>query len=155
MTTQFLDPRDAAPSTPAPRILIGGALIGALGAMSFSLAIGSFVVGSTHRLQPSSAVEAATLVGATPTFVVAGLLHLAIAAALVAGGRRLRAAAVAAAAIAAIVAIGAAVMLLIGFDPTGGARAGHPTTDGVAVLLIAAAMYAGAALIAGPVPADD
>ena len=155
MTTQFRDHRDAAPSTPAPRILVGGALIGALGAMSFSLAIGSFVVGSTHRLQPSSAVEAAALVGATPTFVVAGLVHLAIAAALVAGGRRLRTAAVTAAAVAAVVAIGAAISILVGFDPTGGARAGHPRTDGVAVLLLAAGMYAGAAFIAGPVPAED
>lgn len=155
MTTQFLDRRNAAPSTPAPRILVGRALIGALGAMSFSLAIGSFVVGSTHRLQPSSAAEAAALVGATPIFVVAGLVHLALAAALVAGGRRLRSIAVGAAAIAAIVAIGAAMMRLTGIDPTGGEWVGQPTTDGVAALLLAAGMYAGAALSAGPVPAED
>jgi len=154
MTTQFLDHRSTSPSTPGPRLLIGGALIGAVGAMSFSLAVGSFVVGSTHRLQPASAAEAASLVAGVPAVFVAGLIHLAIAAALVAGRRRLRSAAVAAAAVAAIVALVAATMLLTGFDPTGGTHAGHPTTDGVLVLLLVAGMYAGAALVAGPVPVE-
>ena len=72
----------------------------------------------------------------------------------VAGRRRLRSAAVAAAAVAAIVALVAATMLLTGFDPTGGTHAGHPTTDGVLVLLLVAGMYAGAALVAGPVPVE-
>jgi hypothetical protein len=58
--------------------------------------------------------------------------------------------AVAVAALAAITAIGWAGTLLIGFDPFGGTRAGHPTTHGVAVALFAAAAYGIAALLAAP-----
>ena len=154
MTAQLHVRHNTSPAPPAPRNLVAGALVGAVGAISFSVAVGSFVVGSTHRVEPSAAAEAATLVAAVPTFVLGGLIHLAIAAALVAGGRRLRSAAVALTVVAAIGAIGSAVMLLTGIDPSGGVRAGHPTTDGVAVLLLAAGTYAVAALLAGPRATD-
>jgi hypothetical protein len=150
MTAQLLDRHSASPDLPAPRNLVAAALVGAVGVISFSVAVGSFVVGSAHRVQPSSAAEAGNLVAAVPTFVVGGLVHLAVAAALVAGRHRLRTVAVALTVVAALVVIGSAVMLLTGIDPSGGVRAGHPTTDGVAVLLLAAATYAGAALMAVP-----
>jgi hypothetical protein len=150
MTAQLRERPNAAPALPAPRNLVAGALVGAVGAISFSVAVGSFVVGSTHRVEPSSAAEAATLVAGVPAFVIGGLVHVAVAAALVAGGRRLRSAAVALTVVAAIFAIGSVVMLLAGIDPSGGVGAGHPTTDGVAVLLLAAGTYAVAAFLAGP-----
>ena len=149
MTALLLDRNDTSPALPAPRNLVAGAMVGAISVISFSVAVGSFVVGSTHSVQPSSAAEAASLVAAAPTFVIGGLVHLAVSAALVAGGRRLRSAAVALTVVAAIVAIGSVVVLLAGIDPSGGVRAGHPTTDGVAVLLLAAGTYAVAALLAG------
>jgi drug/metabolite transporter (DMT)-like permease len=157
MTAQFLDHRAAAPADPTaplPRHLVAGGLIGAVAAVSFSVAVGSFVVGSTHRLQPATATVASSLVAAVPLFVIAGLVHLVLAAALLLGGRRVRMPAVALAALAAIVAIGSAAMLLTGLDPFGGPRAGHPTTQGVAVLLLAAAAYGIAALLANPASAE-
>ncbi len=45
-------------------------------------------------------------------------------------------------------ALAQAAILLTGLDPTGGPHAGHPTTQGVAILLIAAAAYGFAALAA-------
>jgi hypothetical protein len=160
MTAQFLDHRAVSPAAPAGssaplhRQLAAGGLIGAVAAASFSLAVGSFVVGSTHRLQPATAAEASSLVAAVPVYIIAGLIHLALAAALLLGGRRIRMAAVALTAVAAIVAIGSAAMLLGGLDPFGGPRAGHPTTQGVPVLLLAAAAYGIAALLANPASAD-
>ena len=157
MTAQFLDHRAAPPAAstaPLHRHLVAGGLIGAVAAVSFSVAVGSFVVGSTHRLQPATAAEASSLVASVPVFVIAGLVHLALAAGLLLGGRRVRTAAAALAAVAAIVAIGSAAMLLTGFDPFGGTRAGHPTTQGVAVLLLAAAAYGTAALLANPASAE-
>jgi hypothetical protein len=154
MTAQLLGRHDTSSAPPASRNLVAGTLVGAVGVISFSVVVGSFVVGSTHRVQPSSAAEAATLVAAVLTFVVGGLVNLAVAAALVVGGRRLRSAAVALTVLAAIVAIGFAVMLLAGIDPSGGVRAGHRTTDGVAVLLLAARTYAVAGLLAVPDAAE-
>jgi len=158
MTAQFLDRPAAAPAAgstaPLHRHLVAGGLIGAVAAVSFSVAVGSFVVGSTHRLQPATAAEAGSLVAGVPVFVMAGLAHLALAAALLLGGRRVRMAAVALTAVGAIVAIGSAAMLLTGLDPFGGPRAGHPTTQGVAVLLLAAAAYGIAALLANPASAE-
>jgi len=118
------------------------------------MAVGSFVVGSTHRLQAATSAEASSLVAAVPSFVVLGFLHLAIAAALVRGGRRLQGAATIATLLAAVAAVGSAAMLLAGIDPSGGPRAGHPTTQGVNGLLIAAVVYAVAALVARPIAAE-
>ncbi len=157
MTAQFLDHRAAAPAAstaPLHRHLVAGGLIGAVAALLFSVAVGSFVVGSTHRLQPATAAEASSLVAAVPVLVIAGLAHLALAAALLLGGRRVRTTGVALAVVAAIVGVASAAMLLTGFDPFGGPRAGHPTTQGVAVLLLAAAAYGIAALLANPASPD-
>ena len=151
MTAQLPLRPEAAPAAPLPRHLLAGGLIGAVGVVAFSVAIGSYVVGSTHRLQPATAAEASALVAGVPAFVIGGFVHLALTAALVLGSRRVRTAAVALAALAAIAAIGWAVTLLTGFDPFGGPRAGHPTTQGVAVALFAAAAYGIAALLAAPV----
>jgi hypothetical protein len=150
MTAQLPLRSMAAPATPLPRHLVAGGLIGAVGIVAFRVAIGSYVVGSTHRLQPATAAEASALVAGVPSFVIGGFVHLALTAALVLGGRRVRTAAVALAALAAIAAVAWAVMLLTGLDPFGGTRAGHPTTHGVAVPLFAAAAYGIAALLAAP-----
>jgi hypothetical protein len=154
MTAQLPRRHAAAPATPLPRHLVAGALIGAVGIVAFSVAIGSYVVGSTHRLQPATAAEASALVAGVPAFVIGGFVHLALTAALVLGGHRVRTAAVALAASAAIAALAWAVMLLTGFDPVGGTRAGHPTTHGVAVALFAAAAYGIAAVLATPLSTE-
>jgi hypothetical protein len=155
MTAQLRHHGQAAPATPLPRHLAAGALIGSVGAISFSVAVGSFVVGSTHRLLPATAAEASSLVAGVPIFVVGGFVHLALAAALVIGGRRVRIAATVMAAIGAIIAIGSAAMLLTGIDPFEATRAGHPTTQGVAVPLMAAAAYGFAALLAAPASPEN
>ena len=154
MTAQLLQHHQPVFAGPSPRLLVASALIGAVGAVSFSIAVGSYVVGSTHRLQPATAAEASSLVAGVPIFVIGGLLHLVVAAAFLLGGRRIQTVAVAVAALAAIVAVASAAMLLTGIDPFAGARAGHPTTQGVAVLLLATAAYGIAALVAAPAAAD-
>ena len=136
------------PATPTQSRLVSGAIIGSAGAIAFSVAVGSFVVGSTHRYAAATAVEAGELVAAAPSFVVLGLVHLIVAAVLVAGTGRLRDLATTLTSVAAIATASAAVMLLAGFDPSSGPRAGHPTTQGVAVLVLASAAYAVAAVIA-------
>jgi hypothetical protein len=155
MTAQLLQHRQPVSEAPSPRHLVAAALIGAIGAVSFSVAVGSYVVGSTHRFQPATAAEAGSLVAGVPVFVIGGLLHLVLAAALLVGGRRVRTLAVALSGLAAIVAVASAAMLLTGIDPFAGPRAGHPTTQGVAVLLLATAAYGMAALLAGPGAADS
>jgi drug/metabolite transporter (DMT)-like permease len=154
MTALLRQHRPSAPTQPSPRRLLGGALVGGVGAIAFSIAVGSFVVGSTHRLQAATTAEAGSLVAAAPSFIIVGVVHLAIAAAIVRGGRRLRDAATIATVLAAILAIGSAAMLLAGIDPSGGPRAGHPTTQGVAALLLAAVVYAVATVVARPIAAE-
>jgi hypothetical protein len=133
---------------PAPHHLVAGALVGAAGVIAFSIAVGSYVVGSSHRLAPSTAAEASVLLAGTPLFVIVGFVHLAVAAGLVAGRGIARTLALLATGAAAIVAAARAAMLLSGIDPTGGPNAGHPTTQGVAIWLIAGAAYGVAALVA-------
>jgi drug/metabolite transporter (DMT)-like permease len=154
MTALLRQHRSSAPTQPSLRRLLGGALVGGVAAIAFSMAVGSFVVGSTHRLQAATSAEAGSLVAAVPSFVILGVVHLAIAAAIVRGGRRLRGAATIATVLAAILAVGSSAMLKSGIDPSGGPRAGHPTTQGVAALLLAAVVYAVAAGVARPTAAE-
>jgi len=146
MTAFTARPTNAA-SQPDPRRLVAGALVGAAGMVAFSIAFGSWVVGSSH-LRSATAAEASALLAGTPVLVVAGLVHLLVAAGLVAGRDAIRMVAVGVTTIAEIIAMGRAAILLTGLDPSGGPNAGHPTTQGVALLLIAAAAYGIAALAA-------
>jgi hypothetical protein len=140
--------RPDASTQPPPHRLFAGALVGAAGVIAFSIAVGSYVVGSSHRLAPSTAAEASVLIAGTPLFVIVGFIHLAVAAGLVAGRGIARPTALLATAAAAVVAVTRAAILLGGIDPTGGPNAGHPTTQGVAIWLIAATAYGAAALAA-------
>ena len=140
--------RPAASTQPPAHRLIAGGLVGAAGITAFSIAVGSYVVGSQHRLAASTAAEASALIAATPLFVIVGFIHLAVAAGIVAGRGVVRTAALLATGAAALVAVTRSAMLLSGIDPTGGPNAGHPTTQGVAIWLIAAAAYGVAALAA-------
>ena len=144
----------AAPTRLVPRRVVAGAVVASAGVVAFSVAVGSFVVGSSHRFAGSTAAQASALLAETPLFVIAGLVHLAVAIALLAGNRAMRAVALVATVGATIMALAQAAMLLTGIDPTGGPRAGHPTTQGVAILLIAAAAYGFAALAASDAARD-
>ena len=138
-----------APSTPGR--LVAGAIVASAGVVAFSVAVGSFVVGSGHRPDAATAVDAAALVAAVPSLVLVGLLHLFVATVLVIGTGAVRNLATAVIGLAAIVALGRAAVLLIGVDLTDGLRIRPSTTDGVAVLAIAAAAYGTAAIVSGPI----
>lgn len=144
--------RRPTPAAPTPRRLVAGAIVASAGVIAFSVAVGSFVEGSMHRFAAATALEAGALIAATPAYIVIGLLHLLVAAILVAGTGRLRDVATALTGAAAMGMATAAVLLLTGFDPSGGPRTGHPTTQGVAAIVLAAAGYAiAAAAAAGPI----
>ena len=75
--------RSTTSTQPPAHHLVAGALVGAAGVIAFSIAVGSYVVGSSHRLAPSTAAEASVLLAGTPLFVIVGFVHLAVAAGLV------------------------------------------------------------------------
>lgn len=135
-------------SQPAAHRLLAGAFVGAVGVGLFSAAIGSLVAGSRLGLPITTEPQAHALIAGAPYLVGAGFVHVALAAALVLGrGLALRVA-LGATLVAAAAALTRAAMLLTGFDPTGGPTAGQPTTQGVAILVIAAAAYGVAAILA-------
>jgi hypothetical protein len=139
--------RRPTPAAPTPRRLVAGAVIASGGAIAFSVAVGTFVVGSSHR-SAATAVAAAELIAATPSFIALGLAHLVVAAVLVAGTGRLRNVAITLTGVATIATLCAAATRLAGVDSFGGTQAGHPTTQGVGILLLASAAYAVATVAA-------
>ena len=134
---------------PALRRLTGAAVVGGLGVVLFSLAIGARVVGSHEHVQQVASGAADGLLGAIPALVAIGVLHLAVAVGLARGGIVVRLAAVAMTGLAAIVAITAAVMTISGIDPFGWDAGGHPTASGAGLLAIAAVLYGAAAALVG------
>ena len=143
--------RRPTPAPATPGRLVAGAIVASAGVIAFSVAVGSFVVGSGHRLDAATAAQAGALVAGVPLLVLVGLLHLLVATALVIGTGAVRNLATALIGVAAIVAFGRVAVLLTGVDLTDGLRIGPSTTDGVAVLTIAAAAYGTAAVVAGPI----
>jgi len=148
------------PTTPSVPRLIGGALVAAIGIAILSIAVGGYVVGSTHVHVASQADEAARLVGTTPALVAIGLGHLLAALALARGRDLLR---IGAALVAGLMALVAGLMALAaasstamfaaGVDPFGGGHA-HPSPGATALLVVAALAYGTAAVVAGSGPAE-
>jgi hypothetical protein len=151
MTARPALPRAATPLVPGR--VIAGAIVASAGVIAFSVAVGSFVVGSSHRLSPSTASQALALLADTPLFVGAGLIHLVVALALVAGRGVVQLGARVVTTAAALVAFGEAALIVLGPGPVG-PQVGQPATPGLATLLIAGAAYAVAALAASPRDAD-
>jgi hypothetical protein len=137
-----------ASTQPDPHRLVAGVVVGAVGAIVFSIAIGSLVAGSRHGLPITTEAQAHALIAGAPFLALLGFAHLAVAAALALGRGLIRTLALVTTIGALIVALARFAMLLTGFDPTSGPDAGHPTTQGVPVLVMAAVAYAIAAYTA-------
>ena len=141
------------PTTPSVPRLIGGALVAAIGIAILSIAVGGYVVGSTHVHVASQADEAARLVGTTPALVAIGLGHLLAALALARGRDLLRIGAALVAGLMALAAASSTAMFAAGVDPFGGGHA-HPSPGALALLVVAALAYGTAAVVAGSGPAE-
>jgi hypothetical protein len=129
-------------------------LVGGIGVVVISFAIGGHVVGSSHALVAAQAEEARRLVAATPLLVVLGLAHFLAALALLRGRDLSRIAAVLVTGLAALAAAVSAAMFSAGVDPFGPGRA-HASTSSIGLLMLAAFLYGIAAVAAGSGPADD
>ena len=133
---------------PASGRLLAAAIVAAAGMIAFSTAFASWVVGSSHLGPTETANQANALIAGTPLLVAAGIAHLVVATILLNARGAVRTLAVGTTAVAGIAALVRAVILLTGLDPTGGPGAGHPTTQGVVLPLLAAAAYGFAVLAA-------
>jgi hypothetical protein len=147
-------PTVASPPSPSLPRLVAGGLVAIIGVVVFSIAIGNFVVGSSHTVVPAQGDVALRYVAATPLLVVIGLLHLVVALALVRGRDALRIVAVLATGTASLVAASSAAMFAAGIDPFSWSGGGQPTTGGIGLLVLAAVLYGTAAVVAGPGSAD-
>ena len=157
--TAFAAPIQNAPSLidwPSLRRLVGASIVGALGIIAFSVAVGNQVVGSMRTLPAATAAEAHALLGAVPWIAAIGVVHVAVAIALARGGDVVRLVAVAITGLTAVVAGTAAGLTAAGVDPFGWTATGHPAASGIGILAIAAALYAtaGAAVGIGSAEAD-
>jgi hypothetical protein len=141
------------PTTPSVPRLIGGALIAAIGMAILSIAVGGYVVGSTHLHVASQADEAARLVGTTPALVAIGLVHLLAALALARGRDLFRIGAALVSGLMALAAASSTAMLAARVDPIGAGHA-HPSAGILALLVLAALAYGTAAVAAGSGPAE-
>ena len=139
---------------PSLRRLLGAAIVGAIGVILFSVAFAGHVVRSMSSLPASSAGDAQTLSAAMPWLVLAGIVHLIVAAALAGGRDSIRIAAAAITGITAVAAAAAAAMTAAGIDPFAWSAAGHPAASGVGILGVTAVLYGAAALLAGSVSED-
>jgi hypothetical protein len=149
--TAFAAPVQATPSLidwSSLRRLVGASIVGGLGMVAFSIAVGNHVVGSMRTLPAATAAEAQALVGAVPAIVAVGVLHLAVAIGLARGGDVVRLAAVAVTVLAAVIAAAGAGLTVAGIDPFGGSPAAYPVA-GAGILAIAAVLYATAAAAVG------
>jgi len=148
----------AAPSVrpqPSARRLLAGAIIGSLGAITFSVAVGASVASTRTTLPASAAGDARALASWIPAIVAVGVAHLVVAAAMLRGGVAVRVAAAALTGIVAVAAAAGAAMLVAGVDPFGWSAAAHPSRAGIGILGIAATLYGVAALAAGSGRAED
>jgi hypothetical protein len=145
---------DAAPSPSLPRLLAGG-LVATIGVVILSIAIGNYVVGSSHSVVPAQGDVALRFVAATPTLVAIGLLHVVAAVALARGRDGLRIVAVLATGLTSLAAAASAAMIAAGIDPFTWSGAERPSTGGIALLIVAAILYGIAAVAAGSGPPED
>jgi predicted nicotinamide N-methyase len=127
--------------------------VATIGIVILSIAVGGYVVGS-NAMDAAQADEARNLVGATPTLVAIGLVHLLAAVALVRGRDVLRLAAVLASGLAAVAAASSAAMFAVGVDPISWSGVGHASTSGLGILAILGVLYGMAAVVAGSGPPE-
>jgi hypothetical protein len=140
---------------PSTRRLVAAAIVGSLGVIVLSIAVGANVASTRMTLAASAAADARALGGWVPAIGAIGLAHFLVAAALIRGRDVLRLAAAALTGIVALAAGTAAAMLVAGVDPLGSSAIGHPSRAGIGILAVAAALYGVAALVAGSGPAED
>ena len=126
-----------------------------MGILVLSIAVGNFVVGSSHALVAAQSTEARHLVAATPVLVVIGLLHLLVGVALTRGRDGLRIVAVLVTGLTSLAAASSAAMFAAGVDPFTWSGAGRPPTTGIGLLVVAAIVYGVAAIAAGSGPVED
>jgi hypothetical protein len=131
------------------RRLIGASIVGGIGMIAFSVAVGNQVIGSMRTLPAATAGDAHALLGAVPWIAAIGVAHVAVAIALARGGDAVRLVAVAITGLTAVVAATAAALTAAGVDPFGWTATGHPAASGIGILAIAAALYATAAAAVG------
>jgi hypothetical protein len=139
---------------PSGRRLIGASLIGSLGAIAFSIAVGAAVAASKAGIAPGPAADARTLHSWLPAIVAIGVAHLVVAALLLSGRDLVRIAGVVVSGVVAIAAGAAAAMVAAGIDPFAGSAAGHPSSAGAGILGLAAVLYGAAALAAASGPTE-
>ena len=136
------------PLPPLPRLFAGG-IVATLGILVLSIAIGNFVVGSSHTVVPAQGDVALRFVAATPVLVLIGLLHLVAAIALVRGRDGLRIVAVMVTGLMSLAAAASAAMIAAGVDPFSWSGAQPPSSAGIGLLIVAALLYGAAAVTAG------
>lgn len=143
-------------SQPPLRRLLGAAIVGGLGVIAFSIAIGGSVAVAKSGLGGGSRVVAGGVAGDVPWLVLIGFLHVAVAIALVRTRDAVRVAAVVVTGLTAIAAAAAAVMTAAGIDPFAtGSTVSHAAPGTVGLLVVAAGLYAGAAALVGIEPTED
>ena len=150
--TAFAAPIQSTPSLidwRSLRRLVGASIVGGIGILAFSVAVGNQVVGSLRTLPAATAADAHALLGAVPWIAAIGVVHLVVAVALARGGVVVRLVAVAITGLTAVVAGTAAALTAAGVDPFGWTATGHPAASGIGILAIAAALYATAAAAVG------
>ena len=141
------------PLPPLPRLIAGG-IVATLGILVFSIAIGNFVVGSSHAVVPAQGDVALRFVAATPVLVAIGLLHMIAAVAFVRGRDGLRIVAVLAAGLTSLAAAASAAMIAAGVDPFSWSGTQPPSSGGIGLLIVAALLYGSAAVAAGSGPVE-
>ena len=144
---------DHKPLPSLPRLIAGG-IVATLGILVFSIAVGNFVVGSSHAVVPAQGDVALRFVSATPVLVVIGLLHLATAIALVRGRDGLRIVAVLATGLTSLAAAASAAMIAAGVDPFSWSGTQPPSSGGIGLLIVAALLYGAAAVAGGSGPVE-
>jgi hypothetical protein len=142
------------PSLPPLQRLLAGGLVATVGIAIFSIAIGNFVVGSSHAVVPAQGDVALRFVAATPLLVGIGLLHLLAAIAFVRGHDVVRIVAVTASGLMSLATAASAAMIAAGVDPFSWSGAERPSTGGIGLLVVAAIIYGAAAIAAGSGPTE-
>jgi hypothetical protein len=142
-------------SQPPLRRLLGAAIVGGLGAIAFSVAVGGSVAAAKTGVAAGSRLVPGGVAAQIPWLVLVGFVHVAVATAVVRGRDVVRVAAVIVISITAIAAAAAAAMTAVGIDPFGSAAATSHAPVGIGLLVIAAGLYAAAAALVGIEPTED
>jgi hypothetical protein len=148
-------PFAASPALPSLPRLVAGGIIATIGVLVFSIAIGNYVIGSSHMVVPAQGDVAGRFVAATPILVAIGLLHMVTAFALVNGRDGLRISAVLVTGLTSLAAAASAVMIAAGVDPFSWSGATQPSAGGIGLLVVAALLYGAAAVLGGSGPVED